>query len=151
MTSRFHTVKAQPTFVLFPLGKKRFALPAEKVAELAKPDELQSFPHTTRNLTGVLVRRGEIIPVCDIAPVVMGPDSPARRFYLIAKRKFDSATELTALPVSGECELRSTEPVAVAGKLPDYVVNLLSLEDEIVEVLDLEQVVIAEPQREVRS
>ena len=31
-------------FVLFPLGEKRFALPAETVAELAQPDRLQTFP-----------------------------------------------------------------------------------------------------------
>jgi chemotaxis signal transduction protein len=125
-------------FVLFPLGRKRFALPAPKVTELARPDELQAFPHGTPLISGVLLRRGRIIPVLDVAQVVIGPDAPARRFYLIANRVFGRATELTAIPVSGECELTTSELLPRTGRLPEYVTGLLSLEDEIIEVLSLE-------------
>lgn len=124
-------------FVLFPIGKKRFALPAEEVAELAKPDLLQVFPHTTPLMTGVLVRRGSIIPVCDIAQVLVGPFAPPRRFYLIATHEAGRAKNLVALPVSGECELSSIEPRPQTGRLPEYVASLLSLDDEIIEVLNL--------------
>ncbi len=126
------------SFVLFPLGKKRFALPASQVTELARPDRLQSFPHTTKLLTGVLVRRKHIVPVCDIAQVLIGPNAPARKFYLIAARKFGSASEWTAIPVSGECELSNAEMIPPTGKLPRYVTGLLSLDNEIVEVISLE-------------
>ena len=126
------------SFVLFPLGKKRFALPASQVTELARPDRLQSFPHTTKLLTGVLVRRKHIVPVCDIAQVLIGPNAPARKFYLIATRKFGSASEWTAIPVSGECELSIAEMIPPTGKLPRYVTGLLSLDNEIVEVISLE-------------
>ncbi len=126
------------SFVLFPLGKKRFALPASQVTELARPDRLQSFPHTTKLLTGVLVRRKHIVPVCDIAQVLIGPNAPARKFYLIATRKFGSASEWTAIPVSGECELSNAEMIPPTGKLPRYVTGLLSLDNEIVEVISLE-------------
>jgi chemotaxis signal transduction protein len=128
-------------FVLFPLGKKRFALPAEIVAELARPDRLQTFPHTSHLLAGVLVRRGHIIPVCDIAQVLVGPDAPTRKFYLIATRRFGRTTEFTALPVTGECELENAEMLPSNSRLPDYVEGLLSLEDEIVEVVDLEKLI----------
>ena len=126
-------------FVLFPLGKKRFALPAETVTELARPDQVQNFPHTSPLLAGVLVRRGRIVPVCDIAPVLVGPNAPKRRFYLIATRQFGRVPEWTAVPVSGECELTKCEVVAPTGRLPHYVIGLLSLEDEIIEVVDLEK------------
>lgn len=126
------------SFVLFPLGSKRFALPADVVTELARPDHLQKFPQTTRMLAGVLLRRGRIVPVCDVAPVLIGPHAPARKFFLIANRTFGSAKEWTAIPVSGECELISAEPLPVTGKLPKYVVNLLSLPEEIVEIIDLD-------------
>ncbi|MBI2683712.1 MAG: chemotaxis protein CheW [Acidobacteriales bacterium] len=126
-------------FVLFPLGKKRFALPAPKVTELAQPDTLQSFPHATPLISGVLLRRGKIIPVLDVAQVVIGPDAPVRRFYLIANRVFGRATELTAIPVTGECELTASELLPRTGQLPPYVIGLLSLRDEIVEVLSLEK------------
>jgi chemotaxis signal transduction protein len=122
---------------VFPIGKKRFALPAEEVAELAKPDLLQVFPHTTSLMTGVLVRRGVIIPVCDIAQVLVGPSAPPRRFYLIATQVVGRNRNLVALPVSGECELSSIEPRQQTGRLPDYVESLIALDDEIIEVLSL--------------
>jgi chemotaxis signal transduction protein len=131
-------------FVLFPLGKKRFALPAAEVSELSRPDELQTFPHTTNLLAGVLMRRGKIVPVLDVAQIVIGPNAPQRRFYLIANRRFERDLEWTAIPVTGECELTSAEVIAPTGKLPQYVTGLLSLDDEIVEVIDLNRLAAAE-------
>lgn len=131
-------------FVLFPLGKKRFALPAAEVSELSRPDELQTFPHTTNLLAGVLMRRGKIVPVLDVAQIVIGPNAPQRRFYLIANRRFDRDLEWTAIPVTGECELTSAEVIAPTGKLPQYVTGLLSLDDEIVEVIDLNRLAATE-------
>ena len=125
-------------FVVFPLGRKRFALPAEVVAELAQPDRLQEFPHTTPLLTGVLVRRGHIIPVCDVAQRLVGRDAPARRFYLIANSDLVGSRQMIALPVTGECELVAADMREPAGELPPYVLGLLSLRDEFVEVLKLE-------------
>ena len=93
--------KGEKSYVLFPLGAKRFAFPAEIVTELAKPGRLQSFPHRTPMLTGVLARRGRIIPVCDVAPALIGLDAPARRFYLIATRQCARRREWTAIPVTG--------------------------------------------------
>lgn len=131
-------------FVLFPLGKKRFALPASEVSELSRPDELQTFPHTTGLLAGVLMRRGKIVPVLDVAQIVIGPNAPQRRFYLIANRRFEKDLEWTAIPVTGECELTSAEVLAPTGKLPQYVTGLLSLDDEIVEVIDLNRLAATE-------
>lgn len=131
-------------FVLFPLGKKRFALPAAEVSELSRPDELQTFPHTTNLLSGVLMRRGKIVPVLDVAQIVIGPNAPQRRFYLIANRRFERDLEWTAIPVTGECELTSAEVIAPTGKLPSYVTGLLSLDDEIVEVIDLNRLAATE-------
>ncbi len=126
------------TFVLFPLGSKRFALPAETVTELAQPDRLHTFPHTNALLAGVLLRRGRIVPVCDVARVLAGPNAPERRFYLIALRGADQA-EWLALPVNGECELLSAGMIAPTAGLPDHVRGLLSLADEIIEVIDLDK------------
>jgi chemotaxis signal transduction protein len=138
------TVNEEKSFVLFPLGRRRFALPAEKVTELAKPDRLQSFPHQTKLLTGVLTRRGRIIPVCDVAHALVGPDAPPRKFYLIVNRQFDSRQEWTAIPVTGECELAGGEPVRPESKLPDYVTGVLPLADELVEVVNLEKLIAME-------
>jgi chemotaxis signal transduction protein len=134
---------AAPQYVLFPLGKRRFALPASRVTELAQPDRLQSFPHTTSLLTGVLVRRGNMIPVCDVAQLLIGSDAPSRKFYLIVSRAAGKERELMALPVSGECELCNSEMRPPASGLPDYVVGLLALRDETLEVLDLDSLVLS--------
>lgn len=134
---------AAPQYVLFPLGRRRFALPATRVAELAQPDRLQAFPHTTSLLSGVLVRRGQIIAVCDVARLLIGPDAPPRRFYLIVSRAAGKDREMVALPVSGECELNSAGMKPPASGLPEYVVGLLALQDETVEVLDLDSLMVS--------
>lgn len=127
-------------FVLFPLGKKRFALFADLVTELARPDRLHTFPHTTPLLSGVLLRRGQLIPVCDVAPVLIGPDAPERRFYLITARKGRTSSEWTALPVTGECELASSELLPVDGKLRSFVCGVIEIGNEMIEVIDLERI-----------
>ncbi len=135
---------SEKSFVLFQLGKRKFALPAEKVTELAKPDRLQAFPHRTPLLTGVLVRRGRIVPVCDVAKALIGPGAPSGKFYLIANREFETRKEWTAIPVTGECELANAEPQQPDGKLPNYVMGVLALDNEIVEVLNLEKLIAGE-------
>src|SRR5262249_3749095 len=131
----------------FPLGEKRFALPAETVTELARPDSLQTFPHRTPLLTGVLVRRGRIVPVCDVAQVLVGPaapPTPPSKFYLIAHCKLESRHELTAVPVTGECELASAARAPLTGKEARYIDGLLALGDETVEIVALDKLISTE-------
>ena len=139
----------QRSYVLFPMGKKRFALPAEQVSELARPrgqarEEMQSFPHTTPLLAGVILRRNQIVPVADVAPLLVGPDAPERRFYLVIQRDIEGKAARIAIPVTGECELADATQQPGTGKLPEYVCGLLSLRDEIVEVLDIERLMPTE-------
>jgi len=138
------TITTRQAFVLFPMGQKRFALSAEHVSELARQDALQTFPHTTPWLTGVVLRRNHIVPVADIAPVLIGPDAPTRKFFLVINRQSRGKTSPMAIPVTGECELAEAEELPVTGKLPPYVSGLLSLDGEIVEVLDVEKLLSTE-------
>ncbi len=135
------------SYVLFPMGAKRFALPAEFVEELARPDHLQTFPHCTPLLTGVLVRRGKIVPVCDVAQLLVGPDAPPRKFYLIANREAVSRQEWTAIPVTGECALASLEPARPDAGQPPYVSEMLEAGDERIAVVDLEKLIPPEATR----
>jgi chemotaxis signal transduction protein len=138
-------MNADSRYVLFPLGQKRFALPAEQVTELAQPDILQRFPHTTKLLAGVLLRRGRIIPVLDVAEVLVGPAAPARKFYLIATRQCAGGDEWTAIPVTGECELKKWQMIAPnMATLPKYVIGVLAFPDETVEVIDLNKLALTE-------
>src|SRR2546423_11099795 len=126
------------------MGKTHVALAADVVTELAQPDTLQTFPHTTPLLAGVLVRRGRVVPVFDIAQILVGPNAPARKFYLIVTRKFGEIPELTAIPVSGECELTTRNMVPRPARLPKYVIGLLEMDDEMVEVIDIRNIAAAE-------
>jgi|SRR5579872_1884624 len=141
-----HLEAPSQSFVVFPLGSKRFAIKAEFVTELAHPDSLQIFPHTTPLITGVLVRRARIIPVCDIASALMGGEMPPRKYYLIAKRQMGSGVELMAIPVSGDCELATGEikPAPPMCRLPHYATGVLPLEHELIEVVDLDKLLDGE-------
>jgi chemotaxis signal transduction protein len=127
------------SFVLFPVGGKRFALPSRLVAELARPDRLQTFPHTTPMLSGVLVRRGHIIPVCDVAEVLVGPDAPPRKFFLIAVREYGSDSEWMAVPVTGECQLAVAEAMPAAKDAPEFVIGQLQVGEERIEIVDIQK------------
>jgi len=73
--------------------------------------------------------------------VLIGPNAPTRKFYLIATRRFGNGSEWTAIPVSGECELATSELLPRTAKLPAYVAGLLSFPNDIIEVLDLEKLI----------
>ena len=91
--------------VLLRLGERRFALEAEQVAELAAPSRVFRFAHRTPEIDGVILRRGRVVPVCDVAERLTGKRLSSRRFYLIAARKHRQTMDWIAIPVSGQCEL----------------------------------------------
>lgn len=141
------TVPARASFVVFPLDRRRFALPTADVVELARAGQVQTFPHTTPGLEGVLLRRGEILPVWELA-ASLGTDPGARKFWLITRRNF-AAEEPTAIPVSGECQMLRAEVAAPPEGAPAYVSGVLSIEDQLVEVLELPR--LAAPRRPVEA
>jgi chemotaxis signal transduction protein len=129
------------SFVLLQLGKRRFGLPAAIVTELAPPVKLHVFAHQTPMVAGVIMRRGRIVPVYDVTPVLAGKKLPDRRFYLVASRKIDAQDELSAIPVDGECELVTAELFPSPEDSPKYVAGVLAIGEETIEVLDFETLV----------
>lgn len=138
---------AATSFVLLRVGERRFAFPASIVTELAPPVRLHTFPHASPLLTGVIVRRARIIPVYDAGSVLTGKRMMSHRFYLIARREFGKATELSAIPVDGECELATGEMQPPPPGQPHYVTGTLQVNDEMLDVLDLEALVTSQPIR----
>jgi chemotaxis signal transduction protein len=126
------------SFVLLEIGSRRFALPAGIVVELAPPVRLHSFPHSSPLIAGVIVRRGHIVPVYDVAPMLVGRSSATHRFYLIARRRIGKAIEFGAIPVNGECELAAGDVEHSSGERPAYVAGTLDVAGESLDVLDLE-------------
>jgi chemotaxis signal transduction protein len=131
------------SWVLLQIGNRRFALPALSVMELAPPVRLHHFPHTSPLITGVIVRRGRIVPVYDVAPVLCGRESSVHRFYLIAQREIGKNKEASAIPMNGECELATAKMLPPAAESPNYFTGKLEIQDEDIAVLDLEKLVTA--------
>lgn len=144
MTATAQSV-ARNSYVLLQVGNRRFALNADLVSELAPPVRLHNFPHTTPLVVGVIVRRGRIVPVYDVGPVLLGRSSPSHRFYLIARRRFVNPSEAGAIPVTGECELASGQAHPPEMGRQRYIVGTLPIGSEDVDVLDLEALLTSNP------
>ena len=123
--------------VLLRLGERRFALAAGEVAELAAPSRIFRFAHRTPEIDGVILRRGRVVPVCDIAEKLIGKRLTQRRFYLIATRRHESSLDWIALPVSGECELIRADLTPAGPSDSPHVSGWLSHNGEVIELLNL--------------
>lgn len=129
---------ALESFVLLRLGERRFAVQARQIVELIAPSRVFRFPHRTSALEGVILRRGHIIPVCDVSEQLVGKKLTTRRFYLIAVRLFGNRKEPIAVPVSGDCELISAEMTPRSESDSTHVAGWLSHGGDVIEILDLE-------------
>jgi len=123
--------------VLLRLGERRFALAAEQVAELVAPSRMFRFAHRTPEIDGVIVRRGRVVPVCDLAEQLTGKKIGSRRFYLIATRRQNLRMDWIALPVSGDCELIQADLTPAGPSDSPHVAAWISHGGEVIEVLNL--------------
>jgi len=133
-------ISATESFVIFPLGARRFALPTVDVVELTRTGFVQKFPHTTSGLNGVLMRRGDVLPVWDVTRILLGPGKETLKFWLVTRRNF-AGNELTAIPVSGECQMMNVEMQPPPPGSAPHVRGVLPIENQWVEVLELAQLV----------
>ncbi len=131
-----------PSFVVFQIGKRRVALSQNCVAELIASPVLFSFPHTSPLITGIVLRRGRIVPVMDLGPGLLGEPSPLARFFLVVERQIPNVSERCAIPVQGECELVSGSMLPAAER-ENFVIGTLDLNEEHIDILDLEKVIAA--------
>jgi chemotaxis signal transduction protein len=125
------------SFVLLRLGERRFAVTAKEIAELVAPSRVFRFPHRTPEIEGVILRRGRIVPVCDVAEKLIEKKLTSRRFYLIAQRRYAAQTEWLAIPVTGECELIHAEMTPPSDSDAPHVAGWLAHAGDVIEVLNL--------------
>ena len=125
------------SFVLLRLGDRRFAVAAGQIAELVAPSRIFRFPHHTSEIEGVILRRGRIVPVCDVAEKLIGKGLKSRRFYLITQRSYGTQSEWVALPVTGDCELINAEMTLPSDTDAAHVSGWLSYAGDVIEVLNL--------------
>jgi chemotaxis signal transduction protein len=132
------------SFVLLHIGNRRFGLPSGIVTELAPPVRLHTFPHTSSLVAGVIVRRGRIIPIYEVAKILLGRSSSAHQFYLVARRGFAArpgeaeSFESSAIPVNGQCELATSDLQPCIEDRPPYISGMLAINGESIEVLNFD-------------
>jgi chemotaxis signal transduction protein len=136
-TANLGTATDLQSFVLLRLGDRRFAVIANQIAELVAPSRIFRFPHHTAEVEGVILRRGRIVPVCDVAERLIGTNLKSRRFYLIVQRCYGAQTEWVALPVTGDCELVNTEMTLPSDSDGPHVSGWLSHAGDVIEVLNV--------------
>lgn len=91
-------------FVLFHLGRERYALEASRVAEVVPLLALKRFPQAPRGVAGVFIYRGRPVPALDLCELTLGrpavehlstrilivhhgaPEPPGQLIGLIAER-----------------------------------------------------------------
>ncbi len=106
------------------------------------PNEVYGFPHTSREILGVILRRGKVIPLYDLAGLLKLPECAPAQYHLIAVRHTAEATELAAIPVSGECDLVSADVLPAKSPAPGVVGELI-WDDQSYELLDLDKLIAA--------
>jgi len=125
-------------FVLLRLGDRRFAVASSQIAELVAPSRLFRFPHKSAAVEGVILRRGRIVPVCDVAEQLIGTRLMTRRFYLIVVRHYGEKSEWVALPVTGECELIGADMSPSSDVDVPHVAGWISHDGDVIEVLNID-------------
>ena len=129
------------SYVIVPIGDRRFSFVAQSIVELISIGNLQRFPHRTPWISGVIVRRGRVVPVCDVGRLLGEKNGSIDRFHLIAEWRVGDTRDWCAIPVAGECELAGGEAAAqVDGHTENqepYITGLLQVGEDRIQILDL--------------
>jgi chemotaxis-related protein WspB len=100
-------------FLLFQLGKDRFALEAERVVEVVPLLELNQVPQAPRGVAGILNYRGRPVPAVDLSELALGRPAGERLSTRIIIIHYPDATgrdRLLGLIAENATELLRREP-----------------------------------------
>lgn len=143
------------SYVIVPIGSRRFSVAAESIVELISIGNLQWFPHRTPWISGVIVRRGRVVPVCDVGRLLGEKNESIDRFHLIAEWRAGDTRDWCAIPVAGECELANGEAVVQVDVHTEnqepYITGSLQVGEDRIQILDLGKLIQGcQASREVR-
>ncbi|MFI5072944.1 MAG: chemotaxis protein CheW [Terriglobales bacterium] len=133
------------SYIIVPIGSRRFSLVAESVIELVSLGKLQEFPHRTSWISGVIVRRNRVIPVCDVSCLFGETNASIGRFYLVAEWEAGDTRDWCAIPVAGECELASVEAISRIDANDEnqepHISGFLQVGQDRIQILDLAKLI----------
>lgn len=125
------------SFILLPMGNRKIAFAAESVIELVASSEEQGIPHHTPWLSGVIVRRGRVVPICDVRRLLGDEATSPGGCHLIVESQARGTRDWYAIPVVGECALATAETMLPAQDCAEHVAGILPVGDEKIEIMDL--------------
>jgi chemotaxis signal transduction protein len=109
-------------YVLFRLGERRFVTKLDEVREIVRLSGLEALPGMRPPLTGIVVLRGQPLPVLDVRGAgEVGTDGGDVLVIGVEGDALGVAVDQVIAVLGGD-ELQAGEPPAKA--LPDYVVGV---------------------------
>jgi chemotaxis-related protein WspB len=87
-------------FLLFQLGKERYALPANKVVEVVPLLTLKPLPQAPRGFSGIFNYRGRPVPALDLSEITLGRPAEERlstRIVVLEYPSSDGGSQLVGL------------------------------------------------------
>ena len=95
--------------VLFELSKEIYGIKVYDIEEIVKVPLIEEIPNTTDFIEGVINRRGNIVPVVNIA-----------NKFLLEEKEIDDESRIIIMDMDGE----------FVGKLVDKVIEIIKIDDE---------------------
>ena len=100
-------------FILFQLGRDRYALDAAQVAEVLPLVQVKKIPHAPAGVAGVFTYRGAPVPVLDLSQLALGRAARSRlstRVLLVNYPDASGAKRLLGLIAENATETLRREP-----------------------------------------
>jgi len=100
-------------FLLFQIGRDRYALDARKVVQILPLLHLKRLPHAPRGIAGVFMYRGTPVPAVDLTELTLGEPAAMRlstRIILIQHATPGGQPHLLGLIAERATELLRKEP-----------------------------------------
>lgn len=98
--------------VIFKLNEEEYGVPVQNVQEIIRMTQITKVPKTPRHVTGVINRRGDIIPIVDL-----------KNFFELVASAQDDDTRIVVVEVGSE----------VLGVIVDHVSEVLRLSEGSIE------------------
>lgn len=132
-------------FVTFSAGNQIFCVPITHIREIRRWTSVTILPHTPSDVLGVMNLRGNVIPIIDLSQRFgLGPTETGERNVVIivihGKNSIgmlvQSVSEILSLHKS---EIQDTVDVPTSSH-PTYVTGIISNNNNMIRVIDLESV-----------
>lgn len=127
-------------FVLFQLGESTFAAPLDEVREIVRLSGLEPLPGAQPPLAGVVVLRGEPLPVLDVRTVMTAGPRPVEGGDVLVMTVDGDTVGVAVDRVTAVLPPDAlTDAAAPARALPSYVVGVRRHAGEPVLLVDLQR------------